>query len=56
MTISSIIVLCAIVSAFLLFAGVLAWGDFYSRKRPVERPGAAQEQPKAAGMPLRKAA
>ena len=55
MTISSIIVLCAIVSAFLLFAGVLAWGDFYSRKRAAEQPAAAPEQPKAA-MPVRKAA
>ena len=54
MTFSSIIVLCAIVSAFLLFAGGLAWGDFYSRKRLTERP--AQEQPKAAAAPLRKAA
>ena len=54
MTTTSILVLSGIVSAFLLFAGGLAWGDFYSRKRLTERP--AQEQPKAAPAPLRKAA
>jgi hypothetical protein len=55
MTVSSIIVLCGIVSGFLLFAGALAWGDFYSRKRVPGR-SAQQEQPKAAAMPLREAA
>lgn len=34
MTMTSILIVSAIVSAFLLFAGVLAWGDFYSRRRP----------------------
>ena len=33
MTTISILVLSGIVSAFLLFAVGLAWGDFYSRKR-----------------------
>ena len=58
MTISSIIVLCAIVSAFLLFAGVLAWGDFYSRKRAAEaarrRAGAAESRHAPAQGGLRK--
>lgn len=38
MILSSIIVLSAIVSAFLLFGGVLAWSDFYSRsrRRPIQ--------------------
>jgi hypothetical protein len=36
MTTTSILILSAIASAFLLFGGVLAWGDFYSR-RPDER-------------------
>ncbi len=27
----NVLILSAIVSAFLLFGGVLAWGDFYSR-------------------------
>jgi hypothetical protein len=44
MTIGSIIVLCAIGLAFVLFGGVLAWGDFYSRRRPEEQVSAAPEQ------------
>ena len=32
MTTTSILVLSGIVSAFLLFAVGLAWGDFYSRE------------------------
>jgi hypothetical protein len=43
MTIGSIIVLCAIGLAFMLFGGVLAWGDFYSRTRPQEQISAAPE-------------
>jgi hypothetical protein len=31
MTITTILIISGIVSAFLLFGGVLAWGDFYSR-------------------------
>ena len=30
MPLSNILILCAIVFAFLIFATVLAWGDFYS--------------------------
>ena len=43
----------SIVSAFLLFAGVLAWGDFYSRRRlggyssiPDQAPAATNATPK----------
>ena len=43
MTTTSILVLSGIVSAFLLFAVGLAWGDFYSRKRP-DAPSPAAEQ------------
>jgi hypothetical protein len=32
MTTTTILIVSAIASAFLLFAGVLAWGDFYSRE------------------------
>jgi hypothetical protein len=31
MTMSTVLIVSAITSAFLLFGGVLAWGDFYSR-------------------------
>jgi hypothetical protein len=31
MTMTTILIVSAIASAFLLFGGVLAWGDFYSR-------------------------
>jgi hypothetical protein len=31
MTTTTILIVSAIASAFLLFGGVLAWGDFYSR-------------------------
>jgi hypothetical protein len=37
MTTTSILILSVITSAFLLFGGVLAWGDFYSRGRPDDR-------------------
>ena len=37
MTMTSILILSAITSAFLLFGGVLAWGDFYSRKSADDR-------------------
>jgi hypothetical protein len=36
MTTTTILIVSAIASAFLLFGGILAWGDFYSR-------GAGQE-------------
>jgi hypothetical protein len=44
MTTTSIIILIGIGSAFLLFGGVLAWGDFYSRRRPEQQVSAAPEQ------------
>lgn len=31
MTMTTILIISAIVSAFLLFGGMLAWGDLYSR-------------------------
>jgi hypothetical protein len=34
MTTTTILIVSAIASAFLLFGGVLAWGDFYTRGRP----------------------
>jgi hypothetical protein len=34
MTTTSILILSGIVSAFLLFGGALAWGDFYSQRQP----------------------
>ena len=43
MTMTSILVLCGIVSAFLLFGGVLAWGDFYSRRRPDDQVPKAEQ-------------
>jgi hypothetical protein len=56
MTLVSILVLCAIVFAFLLFGGVLAWGDFYSRRRPGDRLEAKGQEREAPPPPLRKAA
>jgi hypothetical protein len=48
MTLASILILSGIVSAFLLFGGVLAWGDFYSRRRPGEQgPAVGKETPPA---------
>ena len=44
MTTSTILIVSAIASAFLLFGGVLAWGDFYSRGRPNERRLSPPEQ------------
>ena len=44
MTTTSILVLSGIVSAFLLFAVGLAWGDFYSQKRSDDQaPGVDQK-------------
>ena len=48
MTTTSILVLSGIVSAFLLFAVGLAWGDFYSRKRPHDQAPAAEQKPSVA--------
>ncbi len=48
MTTTSILVLSGIVSAFLLFAVGLAWGDFYSRKRPDDQAPAAEQKPSVA--------
>jgi hypothetical protein len=31
MTTTTLLIISAIISAFLLFGGVLAWSDFYSR-------------------------
>jgi hypothetical protein len=56
MTLSSILVLSAIVSAFLLFGGALAWADFYSRRRPEHLSAAGQGRPEAGPPSLRKAA
>lgn len=36
MTTTTILIVSAITSAFLLFGGVLAWGDFYSRGAKLE--------------------
>ena len=58
MTTTSILVLSGIVSAFLLFGGGLAWGDFYSRRRPDDQAPAAEQEPSVASAILfeRKAA
>ena len=57
MPLSSIIVVCAVTSAFLLFGGVLAWADFYSRGRPEQPAGAdVQDQCRPAPALVRKAA
>ena len=48
MTTASILVLSGIVSAFLLFGVGLAWGDFYSRKRPDHHAPAAEQMPSVA--------
>ena len=45
MTTTSILVLSGIVSAFLLFAVGLAWGDFYSRRRSDDQAPAAEQKP-----------
>ena len=44
MTATSILVLSGIVSAFLLFGAGLAWGDFYSRRRPDDQAPAAEQK------------
>ena len=38
MTTTTILILSAVISAFMLFGGVLAWGDFYSRKGSRNQP------------------
>jgi hypothetical protein len=48
MTPTSILIVCAIALAFLLFGGVLAWGDFYSRRRPSDQASAPEEKPSSA--------
>jgi len=48
MTTTSILVLSGIVSAFLLFAVGLAWGDFYSQKRPDDQAPATEHTPSVA--------
>jgi hypothetical protein len=47
MTATSILIVCAIALAFLLFGGVLAWGDFYSRGRPGDPAAAPDRKPSA---------
>ena len=47
MTTPSIIVLCGIVSTFLLFAGALAWGEYYSRRRASTQFSEPQQAPPA---------
>lgn len=42
MTATEVLVLSAIVSAFLTFGGFLAWGDFYSRNGRKEPPSPRQ--------------
>ena len=45
MTTTTILIVSGIVSAFVLFGVVLAWGDFYSRN-------ARQSEPKAPAQPV----
>jgi hypothetical protein len=43
MTTTTVLIVCVIALAFILFSGVLAWGDFYS--------GGVREEPLIPGQP-----
>jgi hypothetical protein len=59
MTTFNIVILCAIVSAFVLFGSVLAWADFYSRRGRTTRealPAPSEADPSPGSVEWRKAA
>jgi len=47
MSISQIVAVCAVTGAFIIFAAVLAWGDFQTRNLPPN--GRKQVQPNEPG-------
>lgn len=48
---NTVLIISAIISAFMLFGGVLAWGDFYSRQVRRDEPTTAPLQ-QASSAPL----
>lgn len=53
MTATSILIVSAIASIFLLFGGVLAWGDFYTRgERHNQAPAPKQSTAPGSDAPI----
>jgi hypothetical protein len=51
MTMTTILVVSAIASAFLVFGGVLAWGDFYSNGARQQANAPDQPAPRRSAEP-----
>lgn len=57
MSIGQIVAVCAVTGAFVLFAAVLAWGDYQTRDlTPNSRKKAPQNEPGAGFLALKNAA